>query len=274
MPSYAIHPTADLRPIAALYEEVGFRPDLVDDLGFLRELGGTVFVATSGWDVVGAGSCLPFERTGWVGGVAVHPGHRGAGLGSDLTEAAMRALEQEGVRTALLHATAVAKALYERLGFVAETEFAELRGGGALAPPREAPRIRAAEPDDLEAVLALDRESTGEDRRRLIGALWPHGALVAEHESRPIGFALPQRRSSAGAVVAADPVAGQALLAAAIEERGEPVRVGVPTGHADALALLEGAGYSEALRTTRMHRGEAPGWSPERIFATFNLYWG
>jgi ribosomal protein S18 acetylase RimI-like enzyme len=274
LPYYAIHPARDLTPIAALYREVGFRPDLVDDLGFIGDLGGEVFVATAGDELAGAGSCLPFGETGWLGGVAVHPDHRGHGLGSELTETAMRALEERGVRTMLLHATPVAKALYERLGFVAEMEFHELRGGGALEAPEDCPRVRPGTPGDLDAILALDREATGEDRGRLLERLWPREALVAEDGSGVAGFALPHRRSSAGAVVASRPEAGQALLAAAVAARGEPVRAGVPAGHTRALALLEGAGYRESARTTRMHRGPAPRWSPERIFATFNLYWG
>jgi predicted N-acetyltransferase YhbS len=271
---YEIHPASDLRPIGAIYREVGFRPDLVDDLPLLQALGGSVFVATDDDEVVGVATCLPFARTGWIGGVAVTPAHGGRGLGSRLTEAAMGTLADRGAETMLLQATEAAQQLYERLGFVPETQFAELRGHPGPMPAPAGSLVREGAPADLEAVLALDREATGEDRGRLLAALWPRDALVAEASGSVVGFALAQSASAVGAVVAADPAAGEALLAAAIASRPDSPRVGVPVAHEQALGLLLRAGYDEKLRTTRMHVGTPPEWAPERIFATFNLYWG
>ncbi len=270
---YEIRSTAELQPIAKIYREVGFRPDLVDDLGFLRSLGGTVFAATAGTEVVGASSCLTFGSTGWIGGVAVTAAHRGSGLGTRLTEAAMQTLRDGGVETLALHATAKARSIYERLGFAAGSDFVELSAGADPLTPPEA-HLRPGTADDLDAERALDRTATGEDRGRLLSALWPHNALVAVDGDRVVGFALPQGRSSAGAVVAVDQAAGEALLAASTCGRAEPPHVGTSVRHERLLALLQAAGYVETLRTTRMHHGPAPVFVPEQIFATFNLYWG
>lgn len=269
---YEIRSIAALQPIAEIYREVGFRPDLVDDLAFLRDLGGSVFVATAGDDVVGASSCLSFGRTGWIGGVAVTAAHRNSGLGTKLTEAAMRTLREGGVETLGLHATAQAQSIYERLGFAAEAEFVELSDGGALTASDA--ELRAGTAEDLDAVLALDRLATGEGRGLLLSALWPHHARVALDGERVVGFALPQGRSSAGAVIAVDEAAGDALLAALVGAGVDRLHIGASTRHERLLARLDAAGYSETLRTTRMYLGPPPALVHEKIFATFNLYWG
>jgi ribosomal protein S18 acetylase RimI-like enzyme len=132
---YEIGPAGDdLHAVARIYDAVGFRPDLVDDLGFLRRLGGEVFVARRAGSVVGVSSCIAFAGTGWIGGVAVAAEHGRRGLGTELTDTALRALKAAGVTTALLHATEMARPLYERMGFLPEGEFAELHGRPAPRP--------------------------------------------------------------------------------------------------------------------------------------------
>ncbi|HST54905.1 MAG TPA: GNAT family N-acetyltransferase [Solirubrobacteraceae bacterium] len=269
VPGYEIQPTSSLEGIAALYADVGFRPDLVDDLAFVRRLGGIVFVARRGGEVVGAASCLAFVDSGWIGGLAVRAADRRHGLGVQLTTAAMREL---GDRTILLHATDVARPLYRRLGFVPEMEFVEFHCDALPATPNA--DLRPGTMHDLEAVLALDRSATGEDRGALLAEIWPHGACVAFDAGAVVGFRVPQSQSSVGAVVASDGTAGGALLATALADSVGSLRIAVPAGHADLLAYLRRAGCPQTGGTTRMCLGEPRVWRPERIFATFNLYWG
>jgi len=277
---YEIGPAGDdLDGVARIYDAVGFRPDLVDDLDFLRRLGGEVFAATMGGTVVGVSSCIAFARTGWIGGVAVAAEHGRHGLGTELTDAALRALKARGVTTALLHATGMARPLYERIGFVPEGEFAELHGRPAPRPaaPAAPSRLRPGTGADLAAVLHLDQRATGEDRGRLLRALWPHGGLVHDDDGTVRGFLLRQSGSAVGAVIA-EPDAGLDLLAAAVSASAAgtegDLRVPVPVAQAGPRELLLRQGFREAFRTTRMHRGPSPAWHADRIFSAFNLYWG
>lgn len=279
MLGYEIEPAGDdLHAVARIYDAVGFRPDLVDDLDFLRGLGGEVFVARRAGTVVGASSCIAFSGTGWIGGVAVAAEHGRRGLGTELTDTALRALKAGGVTTALLHATEMARPLYERMGFVPEGEFAELHGRPVPRPAAPTtPGLRAGTGADLAAVLDLDRRATGEDRGRLLRALWPRGGLVHDDGGRVRGFLLRQGGSAVGAVIA-DPDAGLGLLAAAVSasdaQAAGDLRVPLPVTHTGARELLLRQGFREAFRTTRMHRGPAPAWHADRIFSAFNLYWG
>ena len=126
----------DLARLGPVYEQAGFGGRLAKVVGFARaRLDGEVVVAEAGGELVGVAAGAVFGGTGWVGGVAVVPAHRRIGLGGALTEAIVEFLEGRGVATVLLHATALGRPVYERLGFVPET---------ALPAPSAAPPCPAA----------------------------------------------------------------------------------------------------------------------------------
>jgi ribosomal protein S18 acetylase RimI-like enzyme len=265
---------SDLAELGPVYEQAGFGGRLAKVVGFARaRLDGDVVVAEAGRELVGVAAGALFGATGWVGGVAVAPAHRRAGLGGALTEAIVEFLEDRGVATVLLHATALGRPVYERLGFVPETPYHTLTGPTLPRRPRRAP-VRAAQAGDLEAVLALDRAATGEDRRRLLTALWPAGGLVAAADGRPAGYHLASPWRTGGATIAANPGTGLALLDAVRATAGQEVAISVPTTNAAAVEFLEAAGFTEVYRTIRMYRGPRVGWDPAALFGAHNLFWG
>jgi GNAT superfamily N-acetyltransferase len=277
--TWAVRPARadELGRLGPLYEAAGFGARLAGVVGFARaRLDGEVVVAEAGGELAGVAAGAVFGGTGWVGGVAVVPAHRRAGLGGALTAAIVAFLEDRGVATTLLHATALGHPVYQRLGFVAETEYLTLAGPAGPGPgPGPGPRVRPGRPDDLEAVLALDRAATGEDRRRLLTALWPTGALVAGDGQGPSGgYHLPSPWRPGGAVVAADPGVGLALLDAVRAAGGSEVAISVPAANTPAVQALEGAGFRERDRTVRMHRGPRVPWRPDAVFGAHNLFWG
>ncbi len=294
----------DLARLGPLYEQSGFGARLAGVVGFARaRLDGEVVVAEAGGELVGvaAGAVFGAPRgtggmrgtgepgrsrggggtggsggsggTGWVGGVAVVPAHRRVGLGGALTEAIVEFLEGRGVATVLLHATALGRPVYERLGFVPETAYVTL-GGPTLARAPTGAMVRAGRAADLTAVLALDRAATGEDRRRLLTALWPTGGLVAAVDGRTLGYHLASPWRPGGATVAADAGTGLALLDAVRVAPGDEVAISVPAANAAAVGWLESAGFQERYRTIRMHRGPRVAWDPAALFAAHNLFWG
>jgi hypothetical protein len=154
-------------------------------VGFARaRLDGEVLVAEVDGELVGVAAGAVFAGTGWVGGVAVVPAHRRVGLGGALTEAIVAFLEDRGVATVLLHATALGRPVYERLGFVPETAYLTLTGP-TLPRSARGPRVRPGRAADLEAVVALDGAATGEDRRRLLSALCQRPGPAGRGPGRP-----------------------------------------------------------------------------------------
>jgi ribosomal protein S18 acetylase RimI-like enzyme len=278
----AIRPAGpgDLAQLGPLYEQSGFGARLAGVVGFARaRLDGEVVVAEAGGELVGVAAGALFggtggtRGTGWVGGVAVVPAHRRVGLGGALTEAIVEFLEGRGVATVLLHATALGRPVYERLGFVPETAYVTL-GGPTLARASTGAMVRAGRAADLEAVLALDRTATGEDRRRLLTSLWPTGGLVAAVDGQALGYHLASPWRPGGATIAVDSGTGLALLDAVRVAPGDEVAISVPAANAAAVGWLESAGFQERYRTIRMHRGPRVAWDPAALFAAHNLFWG
>jgi ribosomal protein S18 acetylase RimI-like enzyme len=292
----AIRPAGpgDLARLGPLYEQSGFGARLAGVVGFARaRLDGEVVVAEAGGELVGvaAGAVFGGTRgtgepgggggggsggsggTGWVGGVAVVPAHRRVGLGGALTEAIVEFLEGRGMATVLLHATALGRPVYERLGFVPETAYVTL-SGPTLARASTGAMVRPGRAADLEAVLDLDRTATGEDRRRLLTALWPTGGLVAAVDGRTLGYHLASPWRPGGATIAADSGTGLALLDAVRVAPGDEVAISVPAANGAAVGWLESAGFQERYRTIRMHRGPRLAWDPAALFAAHNLFWG
>jgi GNAT superfamily N-acetyltransferase len=282
----------DLLP--TMYERTHFHRGLGAVARFAKDaLGGDVFVATADGGVVGASACARFGVTGWVGGVAVVPEARGAGLGRALTQFAVAHLQELGVRTVQLFATEMGRPIYERLGFVSEGTWVTVRGpwqslrsarpgdpttlapGMTPRPGRYPPRVRTAGVEDLAAALAVDRAATGEDRTALLSSLWPGNALVAEAVGEVRGYHLPSPWRSGGAIVAADLEAGLVLLEASGRRlNGRDVALSLPEVNVPALRAVEANGQSERSRATRMRLGPPVPWRPRSMFSAFNLFWG
>jgi predicted N-acetyltransferase YhbS len=264
---------AELSRLGALYVRAGFTARLAGVVGFARaRLGGEVFVADLDGELVGVAAGAHFGASGWVGGVAVAPERRRAGLGGALTEAVVAQLRERQAGTVQLLATELGRPVYERLGFVAEAEYLTLAGPPA-AGGGPAAGVRAGRPGDRAAVLALDRLATGEDRSRLLDALWPAGGLVAG-DGALRGFHLASPWRSGGATVAADPEAGLALLEAVRRGDGGEISVSLPAGNRAGLLALAAAGFRERSGTTRMCLGPPLRWRPESLFGAHNLFWG
>jgi GNAT superfamily N-acetyltransferase len=265
---------AELGQLGAMYERTHFHPTLGLVCRFAREsLAGEVFVAALDGELLGASACVSFGATGWIGGVAVVPEARRAGLGHALTEVAVAWLRDSGAGTIHLYATEMGRPIYERLGFVAEGACVSLAGSRRAS--RRPPGVRPARADDLEAALTLDRRATGEDRSTLLTTLWPGSALVAETAGQVAGFHLAAPWRAGGATVAADAASGSALLGAANgRPDGAVPALSVPEGNPSAIRAMRTLGHSERSRATRMCLGPPVPWQPEVVFSTFNLFWG
>jgi GNAT superfamily N-acetyltransferase len=249
-----------------------------------RRLGGVAFVADADGELVGASAAVAFGTSGWIGGVAVLPEWRRGGLGRALTAVAVNWLHDAGTATVSLHATALGRPVYERLGFAADGRWLRLTTG-AMSATRTPPGVRAGRPADLDAVLVLDRAATGSDRSRLLRAVWGRGCLVAEDAGGLLrGFHVPKTPRPAGrhrwtwadqpgATVAVDAQAGAALLAA-WQRPGVAASVVLPEANVAGRGALQALGYRVAASTVLMRRGPAPACLPERIFGGFNLFWG
>ena len=235
---------------------------------------GAIFVAERRAQIVGTGAGLGFGATGWIGGLGVEPGSRRRGIATRLTGQVVQWLRDQGASTLLLQATAQGQPVYEQLGFVAEGAYRMW----AVPPSRRGRRLdgrqglRPLRAADLDAVLALDRTVTGEDRGLAIRGAWASGGYVLDDGEGIRGYHL-HTPWGPGPTVAADADAGLALLDAA-QRPDESVRVGIPGANTAAVRAMAGRGYEEVAGTQRMRLGPPVDWRPDLVFGVFNPFWG
>jgi predicted N-acetyltransferase YhbS len=220
---------------------------------------GHLLVAERDGRIVATAAGLGFGPTGWIGAIAVRPEARGERLGQAMTEAAIAALGER--ETLLLLASPSGLPIYERLGFEAEGTYRVFTGPDH-AVPRPADGLRLATPADRERIRALDARATGEDRSPALDA-GLDGALVAEG-----GFAL-RPPFPANPIVASDPDAGRALLAATI---APGLRLAAPAVNTPAVEALVAHGAVERHGVERMRRGAPVAWRPELLWGVFSLF--
>jgi GNAT superfamily N-acetyltransferase len=232
------------------------------------------FVAEIAGRVVGTAAGTKKGSVGWIGHVIVHAEYRRRGIGTALVEATIARLEEIGCPTQLLVATDLGRPVYERLGFREDSLYSQYHGAALDAFPAH-PGLRPLVPDDLDAVITLDRQATGEDRSAHVHAFAKHGWVFAGGRPDEVrGFYLPTPWTE-GPVVASDPEAASALLdvarADAHRARGvTDMRFKLPAANRAGQSTLRGKGFSEGVLRARMIRGGAIDWQPELIYARFS----
>jgi predicted N-acetyltransferase YhbS len=222
---------------------------------------GHLLVAERDGRVVATGAGIGFGPTAWIGAIAVRPEARGQRLGQRMTEAVIEALGER--ETLLLLASPSGRPIYERMGFEPEGAY-RVFFGPAHAEPALTDGVRSATDADHAGILALDALATGEDRSAVVEA-GLEGALVTDGGAglRPPFPARP--------ILASDPAAGRALLAAVIEPG---IRLAAPQANTPAVEALIAHGCEERSGVVRMRRGAPVAWRPELLWGVFSLFFG
>ncbi len=265
---------SDPEPAAELLR----RGDFGERLGFFQwamtQPTITSFVAEDDGRVVGTGVASVHGTAGWVGVIFVDSALRGSGLGRRITKVVIDHLEASGVRSMVLIASPLGRPIYEREGFRAlENQVRFTIDGLSPAETPADPRLRPFAPSDLDAIVALDRAVTGEDRsaviRALVGTTTTTVALGPDREIRGYATRAPWR---GGAVIAPDPDDALRLLERRRHTTGLSGKAGagVLASNAVGRARLRAAGWTEEMGSVRMLRGEALDWHPNGIWGQFN----
>lgn len=239
---------------------------------------GPAFVLDDGARLHGMLDLTFHGSVAWIGNVVVLQADRGKGLGAKLLEAALDEADRRGARTVALYAVPKAVPLYERAGFVAD--------GRLVALSAAAPRVDVAQPalpmtrDDVDEVVALDRDALGFDRRELLHELadaYPDTAWTVRRGGALAGYAFgkPGWASSEIGPLAGDAAAQRVLLDTAVAALSEgphgPVEFALPEANAATLARARELGFAETFRPLVMFRGPAPPVRWERVGAVGGL---
>jgi GNAT superfamily N-acetyltransferase len=214
-------------------------------------------------EVVGTAVATRYGRSGWIGHVFVRPDNRGLGLGTRLTAAALAQLQAAGCESVLLASTDAGRHIYERLGFVVESNYHELRGR-SLPKTAELHPFRPLLRSDLPALTRADLEISGDDRRAVL-ARFANFAWGLTKEEAMLGAVLPVPWGGAAAwllpgATAPEKAALVRLLRTA-GSVGDEVIVYPPDENRDAIEGFREQGFEELRLVPRMRLGKPLAWS-------------
>lgn len=208
---------AHLAGALTLSQEMAW-PYRLADWEFALELGQGFVLAHEGV-VVGTAAWWPYGQTGASAGmIIVSKAFQGRGYGARLMDAVLAAA---GPRTIQLNSTDEGRLLYERRGFRAVGLIHQHQGilpGSYDASPNQS--VRAAMPDDHDAIAGLDCDATGWVRPQMIGRLIDVAQVyVLERDGAVAGFAMSRlfgRGHVVGPVMAATAADARALIEASL----------------------------------------------------------
>ena len=234
-------------------------------------------VALDGSEIVGTGIGTANGPVGWIGAIFVDTSVRRRGIGRHLTEAVIARLEAAGCRTFALVASGEGRPLYQGMGFELQTAYATLEAPGTAGAASLDVAVRTFQPADLEAMAALDRQATGEERGHLIARFATEtSARVLVGAAGTIDAFTVRAPWGGGATIARTMNDGVRILEARRAAVGpeRQVRAGLPLENRAGIARLRSLGWTRSWNAPRMIRGEPIGWHPDLIWGQFAMALG
>ena len=232
-------------------------------------------VAPDGRVVGTAGAACYETALAWVCMVLVEADSRGRGLGTHLMGAVLERLDD--MTLVGLDATPQGRPVYAKLGF-AEAGTLQRMGAEERVSGDDA-RARRLEAGDLGAVLDLDREVFGADRRDVLRWAFAQAPAWSVHDAgRVVGYCFTrhgQHSRHVGPVVAPDVGVARELVAAAMRGHGGRVIVDASAERSEWAAAVEALGFRPQRPLFRMYRhGGRPPGRPDRQLAIFGPEFG
>ncbi len=225
-------------------------------------------VTLSGSEITGTGNAFDFGNTGWLANIIVKPEHRRHGIGLFITQHLTRYLKMSGCKTLFLLATESGKSIYQKSGFISILNYRYFTSehDTSFALPKN---IRKARESDLEEIIKLDAQATGEDRSHLILKSYKSG-WICSSGSAISGFYLQD--FGRGVVIALNKETGLTLLE--LKHSIQKSRSAVPETNHDTIRFFEENSIKETSICTRMMQGLQIQWNPDNIYSYAAGYCG
>lgn len=226
-------------------------------------------VAESGRKIAGVAAGIENENTGWLAHIIVSQDHRRQGIGHQLTQHIVDYLNRKGCKTQLLIATAMGVELYQKLGFQTVSEYLFFKGE-PLPGPYSDQNIRSLRQSDIEEILRLDREISGEDRKKMLEIFFSEGWVYSSNDREVRGYLLSG--IGEGMIVAADEQAGISLLNLKLSQKSW--KAVLPRENKKGIDLFAKHNITRYSKAPRMVLGKNVAWKPKSIYSRTGGFYG
>jgi Acetyltransferase (GNAT) family. len=220
--------------------------------------------------IVGIGTGIVFDKTGWLAHIIVSPQYQNRGIGSAIVHNRIEDLRNNhGCEVISLTATDQGYPVYKKIGFVEESLYSIMeRHDIPVSSKTHSANIKKADPQHYSSIYELDRKASGENRKELLRRIIGQ-CIVHEENNRLTGFYLPGFGD--GGVIAETEQAGISLLSERIQEES---RIFVPEENKAAYRFLFKNGYKEVKKIHRMILGEKFPLNPQLCYARIGGFAG
>jgi GNAT superfamily N-acetyltransferase len=232
---------------------------------FVGELDGSAVATTA---------AFIFGPVAWIAMVLVDIDSRRKGVATTLLKHALDFLDERGVKTIRLDATAAGRPVYEKLDFVPEYALSRYMGTTGSSPRASALMLPPTVGQQLKTIAAFDRGMTATPREKMLARLFdesPDLTRVLYRDGQVEGYVTGRRGANATSIgpCIATAFAGPALLGDAFRRcAGQPVFIDVPRDNAPAIEAVEKSGLTIQRHFTRMCRGKRIKDHVETIWAS------
>jgi len=257
---------ADIPSAMRLKEAAGWNQNEADWRRLLSLQPDGCFGAVRDGRLVGTTTTTIYSELAWIGMVLVDPQQRRQGIAAQLLQVALDYLNEK-VETIKLDATALGRPVYQKFGFVVESEVERWSGSGG---PTQRDTQIAIDRESVRELLELDRLAFGADRSELIEKLIADACvapvLIRAEDGALSGYALARsgtRKTYVGPVVRSEPQLVEKLLDQVLSELpGREIYLDVNRECVADTSLLSDRGFVKERDLMRMVKGPSQKTSP------------
>jgi GNAT superfamily N-acetyltransferase len=209
--------------------------------------------------LVGTGTAILHEKTGWLSTIITHGQYRNQGIGKRITEHLLTFLQKQNCEYIYLIATALGEPVYSKVGFITESRYNYFRDVN-LENLAISENIIPYQSDYQQAIFELDALISGEDRSQHLEVFLPDSFVYLENEKIE-GVYFPSFGD--GLIVAKTEMAGLELM----KKRFQKFKVAsFPEENKTAYDFMVSSGYEAVTTHARMYFGKPMPWKPDGLY--------
>jgi GNAT superfamily N-acetyltransferase len=201
--------------------------------------------------VVGLSSTIIHHDVAWLGHIIVHPEQRGKGIGQLISQTLIDIARQHYCETIFLIATDLGAPVYEKAGFITETEYLFFKDIHVEKDTIQAQNIFPYKEIFKDQVAAIDKFVSAEERMFRLEEYLNNGFVYCNNNIAE-GFYLPG--FGEGLIIAATAAAGIELMKLHLQTADKLV---FPKDNVAALNFLTETGYTPFRSAKRMRLGKS-----------------